>query len=123
MSSRTDVELKHGLKPRTKLKPKPKRKLKPQPKLKPEAGRLEGLNAIAKFLRQTPAVAQRWQESGMPVERSGRRVSASPEELTRWVGTEAGKANPSISPRTRRTCWRTSRKDWRMCAEGRAGKK
>jgi hypothetical protein len=75
-------------------KPKSKPESKPKPKAKPEPGRLEGWSAIAKFLGQTPAVVQRWQESGMPVERSGRRVSASPEELTRWVGTEAGKSKP-----------------------------
>jgi len=80
--------------PKAKSKPKykPKRTKKPTPK--PQTGRLEGWNAISKFLGQTPAVAQRWQESGMPVERSGRRVSASPEELTQWVGTEAGKSKP-----------------------------
>lgn len=80
--------------PKTKSKPKPK----PKPRLKPkpgrESGRLEGWNAIAKFLGQTPAVVQRWQESGMPVERSGRHVYASSEELTQWVGTEAGKSKP-----------------------------
>ena len=30
----------------------------------------------------------------MPLVRSGRRVSASPQELTQWVGTEAGKSKP-----------------------------
>ena len=75
-------------------KPKSKPKARPKPKAKSESGRLEGWNAIAKFLGQTPAVAQRWQESGMPVERNGRRVSASPQELTQWVGTEAGKSKP-----------------------------
>jgi len=30
----------------------------------------------------------------MPVVRSGRHVYALPEELTRWVGTEAGKSKP-----------------------------
>jgi hypothetical protein len=71
-----------------------KPKSKPQPIAKPESDRLEGWSAIAKFLGQTPAVAQRWQASGMPVERSGRHVYASPEELTQWVGTEAGKNKP-----------------------------
>jgi hypothetical protein len=64
------------------------------PDAKPERDRLQGWSAIAKFLGQTPAVAQRWQESGMPVVRSGRHVYALPEELTRWVGTEAGKSKP-----------------------------
>ena len=71
-------------------RPKPK----PEQKRKSEPGVLQGWNAIAKFLGQMPAVAQRWHESGMPVMRSGRRISASPEELTRWVGTEAGKSKP-----------------------------
>jgi len=55
---------------------------------------LKGWIAIAKFQGQTPAVAQRWHESGMPVQHNGKRVSAVPEELTRWVGTESGKAKP-----------------------------
>jgi hypothetical protein len=84
--------------PKSKSKPKSNSKPKPRPKVNltatPDTRRLEGWNAIAKFLGQTPAVAQRWQESGMPVERSGRHVSASPEELTQWVGTEAGKSKP-----------------------------
>lgn len=80
--------------PKPKSKPEYKPKLKTKRKPKPESGRLEGWNAIAKFLGQTPAVAQRWHESGMPVERSGRLVSASPQELTQWVGTEAGKGKP-----------------------------
>lgn len=52
--------------------------------------RLVGWRAIAKYLGQTLAVAQRWHESGMPVQHKGRHVSAVPEELTRWVGMEAG---------------------------------
>ena len=56
--------------------------------------RLKGWAAIAEFLGQTPAVAQRWHKEGMPVSIEGRAVSAEPEELTRWVGTEAGKVKP-----------------------------
>ena len=52
--------------------------------------RLKGWAAIAGFLGQTPAVAQRWHKEGMPVTIEGRAISAEPEELTRWVGTEAG---------------------------------
>jgi hypothetical protein len=81
-------------KQRSGSKPKPQIKPKPEPKPNSDSGVLQGWNAIAKFLGQTPAVAQRWHESGMPVEKSGRRVSASPDELTRWVGTEAGKSKP-----------------------------
>jgi hypothetical protein len=67
---------------------------KPKTQRGPLPDRLTGWSAIAAYLGQTPAVAQRWHESGMPVERHGRRVSASREELTRWVGTEAGKSKP-----------------------------
>jgi hypothetical protein len=56
--------------------------------------RLKGWTAIAKFLGQTPAVAQRWHNEGMPVTKEGRLIYASPEELTRWVGTESGKRKP-----------------------------
>lgn len=56
--------------------------------------RLKGWTAIATFLGQTPAVAQRWHNEGMPVTKEGRLVYANPEELTRWVGTESGKRKP-----------------------------
>jgi|SRR5882724_11839011 len=62
-------------------------------KIKPTS-QLKGWAAIAEFLGQTPAVAQRWHKEGMPVSIEGRAVSAEPEELTRWVGTEAGKVKP-----------------------------
>ena len=40
---------------------RPKRKIRPKPEPKPssDSGSLQGWNAIAKFLGQTPAVAQR----------------------------------------------------------------
>lgn len=79
---------------KSKSKPKTEPKSKPKTSPGPHSGRLEGWKAIAKFLGQTSGVAQRWQESGMPVVRSGRHVYASPEELTQWVGTEAGKTKP-----------------------------
>jgi hypothetical protein len=72
----------------------PETKSRQETKSKAESTRLKGWKAIAQFLGQTPAVAQRWQESGMPVTRSGRYVYASSEELTQWVGTEAGKSKP-----------------------------
>jgi hypothetical protein len=56
--------------------------------------RLKGWGEIAEFLGQTPSVAQRWQNEGMPVSREGRFVSASPEDLTAWVGTERGQKEP-----------------------------
>ncbi|HVO60951.1 MAG TPA: hypothetical protein VMT53_08440 [Terriglobales bacterium] len=52
---------------------------------------LKGWQAIAGFLSQPVAVAQRWaRESRMPVSREGRYVIASPEELNAWVGRESG---------------------------------
>lgn len=66
------------------------------PKAKPKSkGRiLKGWAEIAAFLGQTASVVQRWHEIGMPVTRTGRSVYASPEELTKWVGTEPGKSEP-----------------------------
>jgi hypothetical protein len=55
---------------------------------------LKGWTAIAEFLGQTPAVAQRWHNEGMPVTKDGRFVYAKPEELTQWVGTESGNRKP-----------------------------
>lgn len=67
---------------------------KPGSQSQPIPDRLTGWTAITAYLGQTPAVAQRWHEAGMPVVHHGRRVSASRKELTRWVGTEAGKSKP-----------------------------
>ena len=66
------------------------------PKAKPKSKDqvLKGWGEIAEFLGQTPSVAQRWQNEGMPVSREGRFVSASPEDLTAWVGTERGQKEP-----------------------------
>lgn len=61
---------------------------------KPGSGAPKGWAKIAEFLGQTISVAQRWQKSGMPVTREGRSVSASPEELAAWVGTERGLKEP-----------------------------
>jgi hypothetical protein len=55
-------------------------KIKKGAKITPAKGTasplLKGWAAIATFLGQTPAVTQRWHESGMPVRHNGRRVSA-----------------------------------------------
>jgi hypothetical protein len=66
------------------------------PKAKPKSKDrvLKGWGEIAEFLGQSISVAQRWQSEGMPVSREGRFVSASPEELTAWVGTERGQKEP-----------------------------
>ena len=55
-----------------------------------QTDRLKGWTKIAQFLGQPIAVAQRWARSGMPVKREGRFMSASPEELSRYLGREAG---------------------------------
>ena len=66
------------------------------PKAKPKSKSrvLKGWGEIAEFLGQTPSVAQRWQNEGMPVTREGRFVYASSEDLTGWVGTKRGQKEP-----------------------------
>src|ERR1700686_5315606 len=58
-------------------------------KRKAEPERLKGWQEIARFLGQPISVAQRWAKSGMPISREERRVNASVEELTRWLGRES----------------------------------
>ena len=36
--------------------------------------------------------AQRWAKDGMPVQRKGLSMTAKPEELSKWLGQEAGAA-------------------------------
>src|SRR5690348_172181 len=60
------------------------------PKPNVQTDRLKGWTQIAQFLGQPIAVAQRWARSGMPVKREGRFITASPEELSRYLGREAG---------------------------------
>jgi hypothetical protein len=52
--------------------------------------RLKGWSEIAQFLGQPVAVAQRWAKSGMPVRREGRFVTALTNELSQYLGREAG---------------------------------
>src|SRR5712691_4979005 len=59
------------------------------PKRKNESDSLKGWQQIAAFLGQPVAVAQSWAKSGMPVERKGRYVYSSREELSRWLGRES----------------------------------
>jgi len=56
----------------------------------PEKTALEGWREIAGFLGQTVAVAERWAKTGMPVRKEGRSITASKEELIKWLGREAG---------------------------------
>jgi len=53
-----------------------------------------GWAKIAKFLGQPIAVAQRWAKDGMPVQRKGRSMTASSEELSKWLGREARVGEP-----------------------------
>src|SRR6266581_4943205 len=54
-----------------------------------QADALKGWQQIAAFLGQPVSVAQRWADSGMPVEKRGRYVYSSREELNRWLGRES----------------------------------
>ena len=72
------------------MKKQRSKKGRPAPKPKPQADRLKGWTEIGRFLGQPVAVAQRWARSGMPVTREGRFMIASPEELSRYLGREAG---------------------------------
>ncbi len=58
-----------------------------KPKHEPDS--LKGWQQIAAFLGQPVSVAQRWGESGMPVEKRGQYVYSSREELNRWLGRES----------------------------------
>jgi len=51
---------------------------------------LKGWQQVAEFLGQPTSVAQRWVRDGMPVQRQGRYVVATSDELNRWLGREAG---------------------------------
>ena len=73
-----------------KKKQKPAKKSRPAIKPTAQNERLKGWNEIASFLGQPVAVAQRWTRSGMPVTREGRFMYASREELSRYLGREAG---------------------------------
>ena len=73
-----------------KKKQKPAKKSRPAIKPTAQNERLKGWNEIASFLGQPVAVAQRWARSGMPVTREGRFMYASREELSGYLGREAG---------------------------------
>jgi hypothetical protein len=60
---------------------------KPEPNVPPQL--LKGWQQIAEFLSRPISVAQRWTKTGMPVTKQGRFVSATPEELNKWLGREA----------------------------------
>ena len=67
----------------------------------PEPDELKGWGQIAAFLGQPMAAVQRWARSGMPVERRGRYVYSSREELSHWLGREsAGEPVRIATPQT-----------------------
>jgi hypothetical protein len=72
------------------MKKQKSKKSRPAPTAKVQSEGLKGWAQIAQFLGQPIAVAQRWARSGMPVKREGRFMTACPEELSRYLGREAG---------------------------------
>jgi hypothetical protein len=50
---------------------------------------LKGWREIAGFLGQPITLAQRWAKSGMPIEKRGRYVYSTREELNTWLGRES----------------------------------
>ncbi len=52
---------------------------------------LKGWQQIAAFLGEPVSVVQRWASEGMPVQREGRYVATTPDELNAWLGKESGK--------------------------------
>ena len=66
----------------------------PKPKKDPDS--LKGWQQIAAFLGKPVSVAQRWVDSGMPVEKRGRYVYSSREELSAgWVVNMPGSRSRS----------------------------
>jgi len=61
----------------------------PKARKKGSPDELKGWEEIAAFLGQPVSVAQRWAESGMPIEKRGRFVYSSREQLNRWLGRES----------------------------------
>jgi hypothetical protein len=69
----------------------PKRAKKtPKVKLQPQPESLKGWQQIASFLGHPVAVVQRWANTGMPVRREGRFMTALPGDLNEWLGRESG---------------------------------
>ena len=61
-----------------------------EPRPAPPGTALQGWQQISAFLSQPVSVAQRWAKDGMPLKRQGRYVTATPEELNKWLGRELG---------------------------------
>ena len=56
---------------------------------------LQGWKAIADYLGQPVSILQRWAQSGMPVSRKGRYITASRDQLRAWLGNESGMSAPA----------------------------
>ena len=61
---------------------------------------LKGWKQIAEFLGHPAAVVQRWASEGMPVQRQGRFVTTTPEQLDAWLGKQSGKPVHVTTPDT-----------------------
>jgi hypothetical protein len=72
------------------MKKQKSKKTRPAAKPVAQTDLLKGWRQIAQFLGQPIAVAQRWARSGMPVKREGGFMTASPEQLSRYLGREVG---------------------------------
>src|ERR1700686_1685340 len=73
-----------------KKKQKPSNRSRTATKPRVQSERLKGWNEMPSFFGQPVAVAQRWARSGMPVAREGRFMYATREELSGYLGREAG---------------------------------
>jgi hypothetical protein len=65
-----------------------------QGKTLPTSETLQGWKAIAEYLGQPVPSAQRWAKDGMPVQRSGRFVTAQAKELDEWIARESQASAP-----------------------------
>ncbi|MBV8051428.1 MAG: hypothetical protein JOZ80_09580 [Acidobacteriaceae bacterium] len=72
-------------------------KRKQQPETEDQQNLLKGWQEIARFLGQPITLAQRWAKSGMPVEKRGRYVYSSREELNKWLGRESAGQDVQIA--------------------------
>jgi len=60
-----------------------------QKKSQDDRHELKGWQQIAAFLGQPLSVVQRWADSGMPVDKRGRYVYSTREQLNHWLGRES----------------------------------
>jgi phage terminase Nu1 subunit (DNA packaging protein) len=73
----------------------PRKRLSEKQTPKTQSEVLNGWKQIADFLGQPLAVAQRWGKTGMPISHEGRQVTASTEQLNRWIGRESAMTGPA----------------------------